>query len=1280
MEHGFWSKDANCVKVCLHCRQYRQCWEAAPLPGIPKQEKGNWYCQACWEECNVPIAKLNKFWEQHCCAEWEDDLAEQQPSNCRVESRPEKNDPDYKIQVACSNHSAGTQDIQMERGKDLGISTKDFTRLEFKQIIRHWDMLLKTLIDRGRKNKDVEKCMSQLDSKLKGSLHKLLNHRSEGTESPVVHFLARNWVYDEGVMYCLLEYEADINVRNVAGRTALQCVVDQVLVEKDTEDIGKLIRNSEKMVRTLIQCGADPADVEEDWFSSTSELQVAYNQETIRENSDRLDCISRICSQLIEVGVELPWHPDSLMKNVQAVNVEGVNRALGRLGDHGAKRCLERQIGGRTLLHRCAVKGTRPGCPNIVAKLLQHHANVNATTPAGSTPLDLALNCARPYLQPGDSDQLLQTVKRLVESRADLTVTRSWRTESIMFEQTENGAQFADLLMDNGADLPWHAKSLKSSVMSFDVGGVQSALKRLGDNARAALDEECGGIGGTLLHFCGANADKEGAGEIVELLVRNRALVTATTSNGQVPLDLAVACGSSEGNSTPSELERLGSVTQTLVRAGVAKSSALQLRSSQCMLSTSVTPASAAISEVLLESGIDLPWHPLSLLESVKANNKESVMRSLKKKVDQMNVQMEEPLSEVLDSIHSDGNTLLHLCAANAGKRGSGAIASALIQHGASVNIRSLSGQVPLEVAVDACLSRDKSFDIDVVKELLIAGALEEVASAWSCSSCELACAAGPDAAELKGLLLDAGADLPWHPGSLQSRVGEIDIDGSILALKRLSPLVRNRVLCRDAGAMLQQCAVKAGQPCVPALVRLLTSNKASFNTASAFETTPLTRAVSSGIQLALQQDNPEKNVADTTSIPSCLHTALDTIEVILEASSKETLASAEKEWHSSSQLAALGARGRCDISGLLMKYGVNLAWHPQSAQRCVYAADLNGLHRAFLLLGERAGEVVQAGDSNGRTLLHICAEVASKESSSDIVNILLEHAPDIDALDDKGYTPLAVAISTGLSNCSSRPEAVSALGRTVTALKCAGASIEPKCSWNYEHCPLVVHYGTAAGREVLDILKQDSSTKPEWVTTLEQLNKLQVPLDTIGACNALWIHRERESLLGLGLDELKDQCRLKCLKVPEGNAFSTLRTLRDQLERLWVEIAKAVVESPEDRLIGIWCYRSRATANQYKNYEISLNRDGKLIWQERHEAGILRSVLQRKDDTEWLYAKATLPDGMDAGDIRFMYNSKNHQMLFNSWIQNQQKWGKNMFAHKSAVNFPELYDITQQD
>jgi len=231
----------------------------------------------------------------------------------------------------------------------------------------------------------------------------------------------------------------------------------------------------------------------------------------------------------------------------------------------------------------------------------------------------------------------MRTVRLLVASSADLSAKHSWRTDNSFLSTKKVGARIAELLMDLGAYLPSHERSLKSCVMSFNIEGVRLALTKLGDNVQLAVDQACGDRR-TLLHYCAANAGKDGAHEITELLIQHHATVNAPASNGQTPLDMAVAYASTRSPSMPMDWERVSSVVsvvETLVRSGAARRAAPQFQSSSCKLSTAGTPGAAAISEMLLKTGMVLLWHPL-LWESVRATDKEFVARSLKKMSDQM--------------------------------------------------------------------------------------------------------------------------------------------------------------------------------------------------------------------------------------------------------------------------------------------------------------------------------------------------------------------------------------------------------------------------------------------------------------------------------------------------------------------------------------------------------------------------------------------------------------------------------------------------------------------
>ena len=64
--------------------------------------------------------------------------------------------------------------------------------------------------------------------------------------------------------------------------------------------------------------------------------------------------------------------------------------------------------------------------------------------------------------------------------------------------------------------------TLRAAVKACDVEGVSQALKNLQGNAEAALDAT-DGMGRTVLHICAANSRREGTGDVVALLLQQKA-------------------------------------------------------------------------------------------------------------------------------------------------------------------------------------------------------------------------------------------------------------------------------------------------------------------------------------------------------------------------------------------------------------------------------------------------------------------------------------------------------------------------------------------------------------------------------------------------------------------------------------------------------------------------------------------------------------------------------------------------------------------------------------
>jgi len=165
-------------------------------------------------------------------------------------------------------------------------------------------------------------------------------------------------------------------------------------------------------------------------------------------------------------------------------------------------------------------------------------------------------------------------------------------------------------------------------------------------------------------------------------------------------------------------------------------------------------------------------------------------------------------------------------------------------------------------------------------------------------------------------------------------------------------------------------------------------------------------------------------------------------------------------------------------------------------------------------------------------------------------------------------------------------------------------------------------------------------------------LKNLQIPTCRIGARNALWIVRQQDSVQDADLSELKEQCRLRCMITSKG---STCWTLKVQLMRLWIATAKEAIDTPEEKLIGTWCYHSRAMSRDRVEFDIIRNREGQVSWQQNHAAGKLTGALAKMDDSGWFHAHTLLPCGMDTitflakmdvGKIRLRYNAVNHSVV----------------------------------
>ena len=599
--------------------------------------------------------------------------------------------------------------------------------------------------------------------------------------------------------------------------------------------------------------------------------------------------------------------PMSLRAAVKACNCYAVQVALVTLGDNAAGALDAIDGTGSTLLHTCAANAALPDADKIAFLLIEHSGSLEARDRAEKTPLSVAVDVAASVASVADCRLAVATIRSLLLAGATPGADE-WRSEECPLALAAGPAGgVAELLLEHGCDLPWHPSSLRASVHWGDADGVQVALDRLGRNAGRTVNT-LDATGRSLLHTCASNAAGEGAGRVAQLLLGLSDHVNAVNSLEQTPLELAVAAAlvAKEAQS-PACLATI----RALLEGGASSLPIEDWRSEEGMLACAATRrrgSANAVVELLQEFGADFPWSQESLQAGIRSLEASRVQAALER--------LGDKAGETLSVADARGRTLLHSCAARADQSGASAICVLLIFHKAQVDVLDLDGQAPLALAVSvgiAAVEAQQTTAMDTILSLLVARASTAV-EAWQSEDSALAKAAfAPPGDDVAELLLSFGADLPWHPLSLQAAVRALDAQIACSALEKLKENARFVLEASDGEGrtLLHLCAERAAASGAERISQLLIEHSARVDAQDSVGRMALEVAV----DVAIAAD-----AADSAG-------ALRTIRSMLAAGASACPA---PEWRSAGcalARAAMTDAGK-DVVRALVEAGVELPWH----------------------------------------------------------------------------------------------------------------------------------------------------------------------------------------------------------------------------------------------------------------------------------------------------------------------------------------------------------------
>lgn len=786
--------------------------------------------------------------------------------------------------------------------------------------------------------------------------------------------------------------------------------------------------------------------------------------------------------------------------------------------------------------------------------------------------------------------------------------------------------------------LPRKPLSLRAAVKMGDVQAAQEALRKLGDGITTAL-EGADGLGRTVLHCCAAHAALAGSAGMAQLLLEHLACADARDSEGRTPLALAISVAL---DTVDAYFDAALQTCRSLLAVEPSLESCKGLHSDQCAMATaSADSKGSVVAKLLLESGVDLPWHQESVRSRVAAGDVDGVSLALQR--------LQRNAGVVISTADRHSRPLLHLCSASShDASGAAQIVQSLVASWADVGAKDASGRLALAIAVDVVLDAPPGIagGLEVVQMLISCRAEVQQVQEWQSGECMLA-QSEPDCAVID-FLLRSGAELPWHRRSLYASVRASDPQAVRDALCRLGSSAESVICNIETGfSLLHLCAktaLREGSSDV-ALSLLECSAKVCIDLPDFATGLPaLGLAVSQG--LLASSSEAERAHA--------LSTALTLLVAGASVSSIE-------DWRSSSgQLARALATGFGEaMADLLLDFGADLPWHPQSVQSGVKALTPDVVSCALEKLRNRATLVINIAGSSGHTLLHACGDFACDGNAAVVAQTLLSYRADASARDSLGQTPVALAVFSALS-CS-EPQQPCAID-TIRTLLSAGDPCETVPELQSSSCLLARSCRSEIGQLLAAVLMEFGVELP-WYIPMTQLGRQclehNIPLDIVGPAVAEHLLRETARWRSLAVKGLRQECQTIGVQtddcVEKGDLVSRL---------LWaqVEQAKDDVENPDGKLLGKWCYGNKPT-----EYVIRQSGDDLCFCGPHSHYGTLTGVLRLGSDG-WLEGRLLTISGEEMGQIRLRYTDEDLTVVSHFKSATMPDWGRQLRARKATA------------
>ncbi|CAE7737246.1 dnaJ [Symbiodinium necroappetens] len=502
---------------------------------------------------------------------------------------------------------------------------------------------------------------------------------------------------------------------------------------------------------------------------------------------------------------------------------------------------------------------------------------------------------------------------------------------------------------------------------------------------------------------------------------------------------------------------------------------------------------------------------PLTLRAAVKACDVNSVRHALLK-LQGLNTEATEA---ALDATDGMGRTVLHICAANALRGGTGDVVKLLLEHKARTDARDANEKNPLDVAVaTAAMATD-------------AATAEDFLSAKATVSSLLKARASASGEQRDSLETSLGraatAQVENGLAQILSLLTPPQEDGGILAEKLMQAVDRHdpetdQIFARirqrsDSSMLLAQCmqAFDADGntllhrfvvgPNIDAakdmdILHLLLESASDINNRNLLGETPLLAGARSAARLEMLEaliaasadpGSPDAISHETALMEAACRGDAGLCRLILNGRAD----AAARNIHGCTAWDLAIENRHSDVVQLLAENGsVQPPSLNSEVMAAVKAADVDTLQRLLSSLGtlELERVLTRGVDDAGRQLLHVSAAQGAQEGAADVVRLLLEFGAPTDDVDFAGDTPLSLAVLTASASDCDDGGSWAALD-TCRVLLVAGASADAGGQLSAPNCALAEAFQSGRGHDVCQLLHAFGANMP-WYAVAEASNE----------------------------------------------------------------------------------------------------------------------------------------------------------------------------------------------